>query len=238
MLEVHPPHHALNTWRDFIIHIATIVVGLCIAVGIEQVVEYFHHRHQRHQLQEDLRAEAEKRIPLIESNLKNYAISTAWYSEILRLGHAATPSGGFVTFVLPSRPQFSHAHRPEDAVWASAKASGTVNVLSHEETETWGRVDYYAEHTVTAIDALADAVALLHAVTDRTGVSLKSGATVRLTPAECDEFLRAVAFVIERTWIFTTDDASWAGASDAVLHGANTVEEMAPYIERAISATR
>ncbi len=54
MIDIHPPHHAASTWRDFFIHIATIVVGLCIAVGLEQTVEHFH---QRHQLQELRRGE-------------------------------------------------------------------------------------------------------------------------------------------------------------------------------------
>lgn len=46
MLDVHPPHEAPHTWKTFFIHIAAIVVGLLIAVGLEQTVEYFHHRHQ------------------------------------------------------------------------------------------------------------------------------------------------------------------------------------------------
>ena len=54
MIEVHPPHHAATTWRDFFIHIITIVVGLLIAIGLEQTVEHFH---QRHQLQELRRGE-------------------------------------------------------------------------------------------------------------------------------------------------------------------------------------
>src|ERR1035437_8677014 len=62
MLDVHPAHHAASTWRDFFIHIATIVLGLMIAVSLEQTVEYFHHRHERRQLEEDLRTEAERRI--------------------------------------------------------------------------------------------------------------------------------------------------------------------------------
>ena len=32
MLDVHPPHEAAHTWKDFFIHIATICVGLLIAV--------------------------------------------------------------------------------------------------------------------------------------------------------------------------------------------------------------
>jgi len=46
MIDIHPAHHAATTWREFFIHIATIVLGLIIAVGLEQTVEYFHHRHQ------------------------------------------------------------------------------------------------------------------------------------------------------------------------------------------------
>ena len=46
MLDVHPAHHAASTWRDFFIHIATIVLGLLIAVSLEQTVEYIHHRRE------------------------------------------------------------------------------------------------------------------------------------------------------------------------------------------------
>lgn len=62
MLDVHPPHHAANTWRDFFIHIATIVVGLLIAVGIEQGVEHFHQREQVKQAREALDLERRKNI--------------------------------------------------------------------------------------------------------------------------------------------------------------------------------
>jgi hypothetical protein len=39
MLDVHPPHEAIHTWKGFFIHIATIVIGLLIAIGLEQTVE-------------------------------------------------------------------------------------------------------------------------------------------------------------------------------------------------------
>ena len=39
MLDVHPPQSATHTWKDFFIHIATICIGLLIAVGLEQTVE-------------------------------------------------------------------------------------------------------------------------------------------------------------------------------------------------------
>ncbi len=49
MLDVHPPHDSVHTWKSFFIHIATITIGLLIAVCLEKAVEYFHHRHQAHE---------------------------------------------------------------------------------------------------------------------------------------------------------------------------------------------
>jgi hypothetical protein len=54
MLDLHPAHETLHTWKDFPIHIVAIVTGLLIAVGLEQTVEFFHHRHQRLQLEEQM----------------------------------------------------------------------------------------------------------------------------------------------------------------------------------------
>src|SRR5882757_3622278 len=58
MLDVHPAHHAASTWRDFFVHIATIVLGLLIAVGLEQTVEHFHHQHQLRELRQGLITDA------------------------------------------------------------------------------------------------------------------------------------------------------------------------------------
>src|ERR1700722_8066547 len=55
MLDVHAPHESIQTWENFFIHIATIVIRLFIPVGIEQTVEVFHHRHLSEQLEEQMR---------------------------------------------------------------------------------------------------------------------------------------------------------------------------------------
>jgi hypothetical protein len=57
MLDVHAPHEPIHTWKNFLIHIAAIVVGLLIAVSLEQAVEFFHHRHQRAELEAALARE-------------------------------------------------------------------------------------------------------------------------------------------------------------------------------------
>jgi hypothetical protein len=69
MLDVHPPEHAAHSWRDFFIHIATIVVGLLIAIGLEQSVEWIHHREQVRESRQRIREELEADRTAIETNM-------------------------------------------------------------------------------------------------------------------------------------------------------------------------
>ena len=77
MLDVHPAHHAATTWRDFFIHIATIVLGLLIAIGLEQTVEYFHHRHQIAETRELLRNEREDNRQALTRATKSFRVVSA-----------------------------------------------------------------------------------------------------------------------------------------------------------------
>jgi hypothetical protein len=77
MLDVHAPHAPVHSWREFFIHIATIVIGLCIAVGIEQIVEWIHHRHQIAETRETLRIEREDNIRAFKDGVSEYRRQTA-----------------------------------------------------------------------------------------------------------------------------------------------------------------
>ena len=62
----------------FFIHVATICIGLLIAIGLEQSVEALHHSHQRHQLQEDLHAESERVHTALQQDVRIFAVERVW----------------------------------------------------------------------------------------------------------------------------------------------------------------
>jgi hypothetical protein len=233
MIDIHDAHHAASTWRDFFIHIATIVLGLIIAVSLEQTIDYFHQRYERRHLREDLRAEAQRRIPVIAATLRQLAIRADWDREAVRRGRAASVSGGFVTIVIPDRPQNLPTLRPENAAWPAAKASGLLAVLPNREIEGWDRVDFEAQRAELENSDEVKASEELRAVADRLGVSIDPGASVRVTPEERDELMRAFASHYEKMRQFMIGDAYWQGASDAAAHGASSVDQMEPYIVHA-----
>jgi hypothetical protein len=57
VFDVHPPNTAIHGWREFLVHLATITIGLLIALGLEGAVEWLHHRHIVHQAQTGLLTE-------------------------------------------------------------------------------------------------------------------------------------------------------------------------------------
>src|SRR5205807_7027378 len=70
MIEVHPPHEKVHSWTQFFIHIAAITIGLLSAIGLEQMVVYFHHRHQLQEARGELAAELESNRRVVGINLE------------------------------------------------------------------------------------------------------------------------------------------------------------------------
>ena len=222
MLDVHPPHQPAHGWRDFLIHIATIVVGLLIALGLEQLVEKLQDRHERHQLVEDLRQEAVGRNRDIEANDRAIVALGEWFRADLKAALAAKAVGTTVTFALPLLPQTSGDSKPEAAVWTAAKASGVVKVLSRSEIESFERVDYFAQLTLRDLERTQATLMSFQATADHLGLEFKPGTRVIVSRTGRDELTRAMASVIESTESLHHDDQEAMSASENVLQDRST----------------
>jgi len=69
MLDVHAPHQTVHTWKDFLIHIAAITIGLLMALGLESTVEWLHHRHQAQQALALLRQELDQNRKVLNADM-------------------------------------------------------------------------------------------------------------------------------------------------------------------------
>jgi hypothetical protein len=137
MLDVHPAHHAATTWREFFIHIATIVIGLLIAVGLEQTVEYLHHRQQRQELEAAIKRDCEANREYISADIKSTEAVLDWSVKQTAVLEQAKPAGPLTIHRLPQASFGS----PDAGVWPSAKASGTTTLLP-PSAQNW--VEYLA----------------------------------------------------------------------------------------------
>jgi uncharacterized protein (DUF952 family) len=134
-MEVHPPEHPIHTWRDFFIHIATIVVGLLIAIGLEQTVEYFHHRHLVAEARENIRAEIEENEKQAETNVgylqtdADLMKANVAKARALRDNPRALEHGEFLS-------NYSWNSFNESA-WTSARDSGALTYMPVEEVQRY-----------------------------------------------------------------------------------------------------
>ncbi|MGD0647396.1 MAG: hypothetical protein ABR971_05330 [Acidobacteriaceae bacterium] len=146
MLDVHPPHNPTHTWRDFFIHIATIVLGLLIAIGLEQLVEYFHHRHQLYEAREAIHIELEVNTRLLDAILSATRDAQTSMQRNIRLLQSPAREHKTPTTALEYPWGIPY---PRSNAWQDAKASGAVNYMTtSERAETdyiYGDLDL-AEH--------------------------------------------------------------------------------------------
>ena len=44
-MDIHPPHERIHSWKDILVHLGIVTAGLFIALMLEGLVEWTHHRH-------------------------------------------------------------------------------------------------------------------------------------------------------------------------------------------------
>ena len=134
MIDVHAPHESTHTWTDFFIHIATIAVGLLIAIGLEQTVELIHHRHQLAEARQQLAAERDLNREVLAKNLRSLARMQAQLDRDVNIlnQHLTSPR-------TPLSAPLDYSwllYRTPDGAWQAVRASGSLALMSPAELRT------------------------------------------------------------------------------------------------------
>lgn len=150
MLDVHAPHEPLHTWKAFFIHIATIVVGLFIAVALEQSVEALHNHHEVAALREDLNGESRQAIVDARGAEAAQIYEMGWLDR--RVSQVRTAM--FEHRPLEPREAYNIPifASPDVPIWRSAKAGARISLLTKGETNAYSELEFIARK----VEALAD----------------------------------------------------------------------------------
>jgi hypothetical protein len=196
MLDVHPAHHAASSWKEFFIHIATIVLGLLIAVGLEQAVEYFHHRREVAEVREELRGEREANKKSFTSETTHWRWETAELENNLMVLAYLQKHPGTPDEKLPGSLVWFHASAPStQAVWDAAKNSGITSLMHREEVEQY-------EDTYNQLKRIDDTRSLAYdAMNDATRYELTDNRLSHLSPAQIGEITTLTQIALTKHWL-------------------------------------
>ena len=56
-MEIHAPHEPILSFREFLVHLSMVTVGILIALGLEQSVEAYHHHELAEEAQTNMTTE-------------------------------------------------------------------------------------------------------------------------------------------------------------------------------------
>jgi hypothetical protein len=147
MLEVHAPHEAPHSWKDFFIHLGTITIGLVLALGLEQFATFLHERSEVRETRAALQAEHQENIHRFHENVRSHLTAMALMHNNLRVvaylrAHPGTPEAqlpGTVIWPIFVEP-------PVKAAWATAQSTNVLGLMPPGEvrrmTADYFQLDY------------------------------------------------------------------------------------------------
>jgi len=152
------PHRPkpVHGWGELAREIAIIVVGIIIAIGLEQTVEFFHHNHQREELEAALQRDGKANTTYLKDDMLDAEVIVDWAQSQAEAVERAGPTG---PLILRRKPD-AGIGAPDAGVWPSAKASGLTNLLP-PSAQNW--LEYLAEEFNDTFTSSASATGRLYA---------------------------------------------------------------------------
>lgn len=138
MLDVHPPHEAVHGWRDFLLHLVTITIGLLIALSLEGCVEWQHHRHLVHEAEESLGREIRGNSKSLQATRDDIHRQQAALKHDALVLKAITATGK-----LPSHGEMEinfGIHRFADVSWKTAQSTGALAYMSYGTAQEYADI--------------------------------------------------------------------------------------------------
>jgi|ERR1700761_2082069 hypothetical protein len=156
MLDVHPPHKAIEGVGEFFLHLFTITVGLLIAVGIEAAVERHQHRELAAEARDTMTAEIRKNSSNVADALKDIDQEQQKLKDNLDRVRKVQLN--------PSDPTARDLHLDitfnttglEDTGWRTAQVTGALAFMPYAESERYTSIYRVGDEFLKSQDQLSE----------------------------------------------------------------------------------
>ena len=131
-MDIHPPDRPILSFKEFLVHIGTVTIGILIALSLEQLIEWRHHQNLIGEARDNIRAEiADNRRELaghIAETPKNIAGQEAvlqWIADIEKRGTSSIHSLKLET----------NLAELSSTSWTTAQAVGALALMDYAEVK-------------------------------------------------------------------------------------------------------
>ena len=137
MLDVHPPHEKMHGFKDFLLHLLTITIGLLIALGLEGCVEQWKQRELKKDADTKLRQEIRDNAKEIASVHNANAPEQANLKRIADFLSARKKNQSYDSRQI--RLDFTVGDL-QSASWKTAAATGALGFMEYDQVQRYAAV--------------------------------------------------------------------------------------------------
>ena len=136
-MDIHPPHGPVNSFKDFLLHLLTVILGILIALSLEGLIEWHHHRSLAEEARSNLTAEIRENrqllagglpaAPAAEHRLKATIETIEAYRKDRRDDRTSKLDWSFGLFPLSATG------------WSTASSTGALSYMDYSEVQGYTR---------------------------------------------------------------------------------------------------
>jgi hypothetical protein len=137
----------MHGWRDFVLHLTTITIGLLIALSLEGIVEWQHHRHLVHDAEASLHAEIKGNAANIDGTLADVHKRQATLKHDVSVLNYIAANGKY--------PEDKHMQVDfqiiafDSVAWKTAQSTGALSYMPYDLAQDYSSI-YMQQDLVTA----------------------------------------------------------------------------------------
>jgi uncharacterized protein (UPF0297 family) len=136
-MEVHRPRGPFSSFKDFVVEIATIVVGVLIALSFEGLREWNHNRTLAREARDTIIRELTDNKKAVDGDLRNLPTRKKHLDEALQFADDILKSGKTAMHTIEIRAAFNDLSM---ASWQTAEHTGALGQMSYAEVQKYAAV--------------------------------------------------------------------------------------------------
>ncbi len=157
-MDIHPPHGAPHSVKEFLLQLLTITVGVLIALGLEGVVEWRHHRSMVHEAEMNLAAEIRQNENGLRGALDQMDKTQGQLVHILQITRALESDRNAKLENLNLSFSISTF---QSSAWNATSVTGAIGYMKYEDVQEYSDIYDLQQQFLSIQQKSIDAMVML-----------------------------------------------------------------------------
>lgn len=136
-MDIHPPQGPVRNLKDFFLHLSIVTLGIVIALSLDGLLEWHHHRHLVHEARANITREIQDNKADLDSALSNAPAVEKSEEEALHFIEDLIAHQKTEVHALNLSYGIVELHRSS---WDTAQTTGAVSYMKYDEVKRYAEV--------------------------------------------------------------------------------------------------